>query len=116
MLVDIKVTEMYQEVYIKDVEISDYAEIGQIIANTRVSILESFGDNDYAKKSLKEQFKAPKQEKVNASSTEKASSKQIAYLARLYQENGMVLEQEELERVKNMTREEASAYIKTFKE
>ena len=114
MLVDIKVTEMYQEVYIKDVEISDYAEIGQIIANTRVSILESFGDNPYAKKALNELKIAPKQEKINASTTEKATSKQIAYLAKLYQENGMVLEQEELERVKNMTREEASAYIKTF--
>ena len=112
MLVDIKVSEMSQEVYIKDVEISDYAEIGQIIANTRFSILESFGDNDYAKKSLKEQFKAPKQEKINASTTEKASSKQIVFISRLLMDQGITLEGEELERIKNMTRDEASAYIK----
>ena len=112
MLVDIKVSEMFQEVYIKDVEISDYAEIGQIIANTRFSILESFGDNDYAKKSLKEQFKGSKQEKINASNTEKASSKQIVFISRLLMDQGITLEGEELERIKNMTRDEASAYIK----
>ena len=109
MLVDIKVTELFQEVYIKDVEITDYAEIGQIIANTRVSILNGYGNKDYAKKALKELNSGSK---INASNTEKASSKQIVFISRLLMDQGIPLEGEELERVKNMTRDEASAYIK----
>lgn len=111
MLVDIKVTEMYQEVIIKDVEISDYAEIGQIIANTRYSILESFGDNDYAKKSLKEQFKTPKQEKISASKFEKASPAQLNLIYKMLNEMNMEYDEKA---INSYSKAEASAYIKTL--
>lgn len=114
MLVDIKVSEMYQEVIIKDVEISDYAEIGQIIANTRVSILESFGDNDYAKKSLKEQFKGhsePIQEGVKASKFEKASPAQLNLIFKMLNEMNMEYDEKV---IRGYSKAEASAYIKTL--
>lgn len=114
MLVDIKITEMYQEVVIKDVEISDYAEIGQIIANTRVSILKGYGDNDYAKKALKELnsgHSEPVQEGVKASKFEKASPAQLNLIFKMLNEMNMEYDEKV---IREYSKAEASAYIKTL--
>lgn len=114
MLVDIKVTEMYQEVVIKGVEISDYDEIGQIIANTRVSILKGYGDNDYAKKALKELnsgHSEPVQEGVKASKFEKASPAQLKLIYKMLTEMNIDYDKSVID---NYTKAQASAYIKTL--
>ena len=116
MLVNLKITEMYQEVEIKDVEINDYAEIGEIIKNTRVSILKSFGNNDYAKKALKELNLAksePISDSVKASKFEKASPAQLNLIFKMLNE----MDREYDEKViREYSKAEASAYIKTLKE
>lgn len=114
MLIDIKVTEMYQEVIIKDVEVETYDQIGEIIANTRVSVLKSFGDNQYAKKALKELnsgHSEPIQEEVKASKFEKASPAQLNLIFKML--NEMNREYDE-KTIKGYTKAEASAYIKTL--
>ena len=114
MLVDIKVTEMYQEVVIKDVEVNSYDEIGEIIANTRVSVLKSFGNNTYAKKALNELNSVqpePVQEGVKASKYEKASPAQLNLIFKML--NEMNREYDE-KAIKSYSKAEASAYIKTL--
>ena len=114
MLVDIKVTEMYQEVVIKDVEIESYDQISEIIANTRVSVLQSYGNNDYAKKALKELNlgqSEPAKETVKASKFEKASPAQLNLIFKMLKE----MDREYDEKViKGYSKAEASAYIKTL--
>ena len=114
MLVDIKVTEMYQEVIIKDVEVETYDQIGQIIANTRVSILKGYGDNDYAKKALKELnlgHSEPIQEGVKASKFEKASPAQLNLIFKMLNEMNMEYDEKV---IRGYSKAEASAYIKTL--
>lgn len=114
MLVDIKVTEMYQEVIIKDVEVETYDQIGEIIANTRVSVLKSFGDNQYAKKALKELNlgqSEPVKEDVKASKFEKASPAQLNLIFKMLNEMSKDYDEKA---IKGYTKAEASAYIKTL--
>ena len=114
MLVDIKVTEMYQEVIIKDVEIETYDQIGEIIANTRVSVLKSYGNNDYAKKALKELNlgkSEPVQEEVKASKYEKASPAQLKLIYKMLTEMNIEYDKSIID---NYTKAQASAYIKTL--
>lgn len=114
MLVDIKVFEMHQEITIKDVEITDYSQIGEIIANTRVSVLQAYGDNDYAKKALKElnsgQSETAK-ETVKASKFEKASPAQLNLIFKMLNEMNREYDEKV---IKGYSKAEASAYIKTL--
>lgn len=114
MLVDIKVTEMYQEVIIKDVEVETYDQIGEIIANTRVSVLKSYGNNDYAKKALKELNlgqSEPAKENVKASKFEKASPAQLNLIFKMLNEMNMEYDEKV---IRGYSKAEASAYIKTL--
>ena len=114
MLVDIKVTEMYQEVVIKDVEVADYSQIGEIIANTRISVLQSYGNNDYAKKALKELNlgqSEPAKENVKASKFEKASPAQLNLIFKMLNEMNREYDEKV---IKGYSKAEASAYIKTL--